>query len=127
MLQLREWIELAAHGVEVLAVAIMVSFIIYGTVRWLFHSVNKISGSYERYRVMLGKTLLIGLELLVAADIIRTIAIDMTPINLALLGGLVVVRTFLGWAVTVEIEGHWPWQKTKKSRPSAGEEVTLGE
>jgi uncharacterized membrane protein len=86
MLQLREWIELAAQGVEVLAVAIMVSFIIYGT-----------------------------------------IAIDMTPINLALLGGLVLVRTFLGWAVTVEIEGHWPWQKTKKSHPSAGEEVTLGE
>ncbi len=123
MVHLQEWIELAAQGVEALAVVIMVSFITYGTARWLFHSVKKIAGSYEKYRVMLGKTLLIGLELLVAADIISTVALDMTLINLALLGGLVVVRTFLGWSLTVETEGHWPWQKAKESPPCAGKET----
>ncbi len=74
-----------------------------------------IEGTYERYRVLLGKTLLIGLELLVAADIIRTVALDSLLINIELLADLVLVRTFLGWTLTVEVEGHWPWQKTKES------------
>lgn len=115
MMQLREWIELAAQGVETLAVVIMVSFIIYGTLRWVIYSARKSEGSYEKYRVVLGKALLIGLELLVAADIIRTVALDSTPINLALLGGLVLVRTFLGWTLTVEVEGRWPWQRAKEA------------
>ena len=115
--QIREWIELAAQGIEILAVAIMVSFIIIGTARWVFHSVKRIAGGYERYRVVMGKTLLVGLELLVAADIIRTVALDLTLINIALLGGLVVVRTFLGWSIVVEIEGRWPWQERGNSKP----------
>jgi uncharacterized membrane protein len=103
MEQIREWIELAAQGIETLAVAIMVCFIIIGTTRWVFHSVNKIAGGYERYRVVMGKTLLVGLELL---------------------GALVVVRTFLGWSIVVEIEGRWPWQKAKESEPGTGGETT---
>lgn len=100
-----------------MAVAIMLSFILIGTTRWLFHSAQKVEGAYERYRVVLGKTLLIGLELLVAADIIRTVAFDLTLMNISLLGGLVAVRTFLGWTLTVEIEGHWPWQRAKEAAP----------
>ena len=123
MVQIREWIEIAAMGVEVLAVVIMVCFIIIGTTRWLLHSTKKIEGAYERYRVVLGKTLLVGLELLVAADIIRTVALDLTLINIALLGALVVVRTFLGWSIVVEIEGRWPWQEAKESEPAAGDKA----
>jgi uncharacterized membrane protein len=123
MIQIREWIEFAAQGIETLAVGIMVAFIIIGTVRWVFHSTKKIEGTYERYRVVLGKTLLVGLELLVAADIIRTVALDLTLKNIALLGSLVVVRTFLGWTLTVEVEGHWPWQKKKEFSPGAGVEA----
>jgi uncharacterized membrane protein len=124
MEQFREWIELAAQGIEILAVAIMASFILIGTARWVFHSTKKIIGAYERYRRVLGKTLLVGLELLVAADIIRTVALDLTMLNIALLGGLVVVRTFLGWTLTVEVEGRWPWQKEKESGTGMGEETT---
>jgi uncharacterized membrane protein len=124
MAQISEWIEFAAQGIEALAVAIMVSFIIIGTARWIFHSVSKIAGGYERYRLVLGKTLLIGLELLVAADIIRTVALDLTMSNIALLGALVVVRTFLGWSIVVEIEGRWPWQKTKEAEPGTGGKET---
>ncbi len=111
---LREWIDAASQGIEALAVAIMVIFIVVGTARWLLHSGKQIEGAYERYRVVLGKSLLVGLELLVAADIIRTVALDATLMNLATLAGLVLVRTFLGWTLTVEVEGRWPWQKTKE-------------
>jgi uncharacterized membrane protein len=121
MEQFREWIELAAQSIEILAVVIMALFILIGTSRWVFHSTKKIEGAYERYRQVLGKTLLVGLELLVAADIIRTVALDLTMLNIALLGGLVVVRTFLGWTLTVEVEGRWPWQKEKELSPSVGE------
>ena len=112
----RQWIEIIARSVEILAVTIMVVFIVIGTARFLFHSLNKIEGAYERYRIVLGKTLLLGLELLVAADIIQTVTFDLTPTNLVLLGGLVAVRTVLGWTLTVEVEGHWPWQETNESR-----------
>jgi uncharacterized membrane protein len=110
MAPIHEWIELAAQGIEALAVTIMVVFIVIGTARWLFHSGQQIEGAYERYRVALGKLLLVGLELLVAADIIRTVALDSTLHNIMTLGALVVVRTLLGWTLTVEVEGHWPWQ-----------------
>jgi len=115
MEQSRHLIEIASLIVQVLAVTIMVSFIVIGTIRWLLHSLQRIEGAYERYRIVLGKTLLVGLELLVAADIIDTVAFALTVTNLALLGGLVLVRTALGWTLTVEVEGHWPWQQTKES------------
>ena len=116
----RYWIELIVKAVEILAVTIMVIFIAIGTARFLSHSLAKIEGSYERYRIVLGKTLLLGLELLVAADIIQTVTLELSLPNLAALGGLVAVRTVLGWTLTVEVEGHWPWQETKESRIGSG-------
>jgi len=59
---------------------------------------------------MIGQWLLLGLELLVAADVIRTVALDLTFDRVAGLGLLVLVRTFLSWALVVEMEGRWPWQ-----------------
>jgi uncharacterized membrane protein len=59
---------------------------------------------------LIGRSLLLGLEFLVAGDVIRTVALEMTPRNIEMLGGLVVIRTFLSWSVVVETEGHWPWQ-----------------
>jgi uncharacterized membrane protein len=109
----RSWIELSSRAIEFLAVALMVGLIAVGTTKWLFFSARGIEKAYERYRVVIGKSLLIGLELLVAADIIRTVALDATLINLASLAVLVLVRTFLGWTLTVEVEGHWPWQAAK--------------
>jgi len=53
--------------------------------------------------------LLLGLEVLVAADIVKTIAIELTFTSLGLLAGLVLVRTFLSWTLVLEIEGRWPW------------------
>jgi uncharacterized membrane protein len=118
MIHVHEWIELAAQGVEALAVALMVTSILVATLGWFIRSLKTPEGAYERYRIVLGKTLLVGLGLLVAADIINTVAFALTLTNLALLAGLVVVRTALGWTLTVELEGRWPWQKMNESQVS---------
>lgn len=117
---IKESIEFAALAIEILAVGITISFILIGTARWLFHSAREVAGTYERYRVVLGKAILVGLELLVAADIIRTVVLEMTLAKIGSLGCLVLVRTFLGWTLSVEVEGHWPWQREKEPRPESG-------
>jgi len=66
---------------------------------------------YEEMRATFGRSVLLGLEVLVAADIIRTVAVDPTIDNLLVLGLLVVIRTFLSWSLEVEIDGRWPWQR----------------
>lgn len=65
---------------------------------------------YRAFRLMLGRAILIGLELLVAGDIIRTVAEDPTLPKLVVLGGIVLIRTFLSFSMELEINGRWPWQ-----------------
>lgn len=122
MPSLRDAIEISASLIEGLAVAVMAGFIVVGTAKWLLHSGRRIEKAYERYRVALGKSLLVGLELLVAADIIRTVALESTLRNILTLAALVAVRTFLGWTLTVEVEGRWPWQSGASSRAERGVE-----
>jgi len=66
---------------------------------------------YRRYRQQLGRSILLGLELLVAADIIRTVAVTPTLRSVAVLAGIVLIRTFLSFSLELEISGRWPWQK----------------
>ena len=72
--------------------------------------------AYRTLKETFGGVLLLGLEILVAADIIRTVALEPTLGSIASLGLLVLIRTFLSWSLVVEIEGRWPWQGR---RPSA--------
>ncbi len=109
---IRQAIELSAVAVEVLAVALILVAIVHGTARYLLHLRVDRSDAYRRYKIYLGKALLLGLEFLVAADIVRTVALDPTLQSVGLLGLLVVVRTFLSWSLVVEIEGRWPWRAT---------------
>lgn len=67
---------------------------------------------YSRFRRFLGRSILLGLELLVAADIIRTVAITPTVNSVIVLAGIVLIRTFLSFSLEVEITGKWPWQKS---------------
>jgi uncharacterized membrane protein len=60
--------------------------------------------------------LLLGLEFLVAAGVVKTVVLEPTLQNVAILGLLVVIRTFLSWSLVVEIEGHWPWLRRHSSR-----------
>lgn len=71
---------------------------------------------YRTFRQRLGRAILLGLELLVAADIIRTVAVTPTLESVAVLGGIVLVRTFLSFSLEVELEGRWPWQRPRPDR-----------
>ena len=107
-----EWIERAAVFIEVLAVAIIVFAIVVALLRYLVDfGLNRERGQlYHQLKISLGKALLLGLEVLVAADIIHTVALEATLESVIVLGLLVLVRTFLSWALVVEMEGRWPWQ-----------------
>ena len=107
---MRNVIELVGVVIEALAVVIIAIAIVHGTVRYLFHIKRKVADAYTIYKVQLGRALLLGLEFLVAADIIRTVALETTMQNVIILGLLVVVRTSLSWSLVVEIEGRWPWR-----------------
>ena len=107
-----EWIELAALAIEVLAVAIIVVPIFYATIRAGYQAAFRphIEDRYGQLKASLGRTLLLGLEILVAADVVRTVALEATLQSVLVLGALVLIRTFLSWSLVVEIEGRWPWQ-----------------
>lgn len=64
-----------------------------------------------QFRTSLGRSILLGLEFLVAADIINTVAVEPSLRSLAVLAGIVLIRTFLSFSLEVEIEGRWPWQR----------------
>jgi uncharacterized membrane protein len=66
---------------------------------------------YEEMKSVFGRTVLLGLEVLVAADIIRTVAVDPTLNNMLVLGMLVLIRTFLSWSLEIELEGMPPWRR----------------
>lgn len=65
---------------------------------------------YESVRRNFGRVLLLGLEVLIAADIVETVTVDLSLTSIATLGLLVLVRTFLSWSIELETAGHWPWQ-----------------
>jgi uncharacterized membrane protein len=106
---MREWIELSSEGIQDFAVVIIIISIIFGSVRFVLQLSRRVTDPYLAYKKLLGRSLLLSLEFLIAADVIRTILLDETAKSIAILGGLVVIRTFLSWSVVVEIEGHWPW------------------
>jgi uncharacterized membrane protein len=74
---------------------------------------------YRSYRQLLGRSILLGLELLVAADIIRTVAVAPTYESVGVLAIIVLIRTFLSFSLELEITGRWPWQKEPDGSPSA--------
>ena len=66
--------------------------------------------TFKSFRNRLGRAIILGLEFLVAADILRTISTEPTLSQVAVLGGIVLIRTFLSFSLEVELEGRWPWQ-----------------
>ena len=106
------WIEWVSLLIEVIAIIIIVVAIINALARYGFRMfLHPQEGDhYQRLKISLGKALLLGLEILVAADIIRTVALEATLNSVMVLGILVLIRTFLSWALVVEMEGRWPWQ-----------------
>ena len=77
--------------------------------------------SYRAYRANLGRGILLGLELLIAGDIIKSVVLDPTVQSMLVLGGIVIIRTFLSLSLDVEINGHWPWDTTRLSQQQTGD------
>lgn len=103
----------------ILLESVGVAIILAGTVVVLFrhgvHVFRDVGSSGDRYmttRRGIARALLLGLEVLVAGDVIRTVAIEPTLAAVASLGLVVLIRTFLSFSIEVETEGRWPWQRT---------------
>jgi uncharacterized membrane protein len=102
-------IRMVGSGIEIFGVLIIVTGIAWSTLRQLRQPISEQDS--DVYKIRIGRSLLLGLEVLVAADIVKTIAHELTFMSLGLLAGLVLVRTFLSWTLVLEIEGRWPWQR----------------
>lgn len=115
-----EAIELAGKGADAAGVAAIVVGILYATalyaVRWRR---GPAEAQYRRYRQTIGRAILLGLELLLAADIIRTVAIDPTFRSVGVLAVIVAIRTFLSLELEMEIDGRFPWQRDVPGRNEA--------
>ena len=99
-----EWIEIIA--VIVIGVAVVVSILDGLIVRFRSDGAT----AFKTFKRYIARGLLIGLDLLIAADIIKTVTLEATLENVVILGLLVLIRTFLSWSLELEIDGRWPWQ-----------------
>ena len=109
--QLAKLLELVGVGIIIGGVALAAVFFVRSGLRgggW--------HGAYQACRSNLGRGILLGLELLVGADIISTITAPLTVRSVALLVGIIVIRTFLSFSLETEIEGCWPWQRARRDR-----------
>ena len=112
-----EVISNLVKGVEAVGAGIMVigglaSLVVF--LRDAAFNVKK-QGSYERLRRNLGRCILLGLEVLIVADIVRTIVVDPTFESVTVLGIIVVIRILLSFSLEVEIDGTWPWDRWRES------------
>jgi uncharacterized membrane protein len=113
VLRIIEWVSIL---IEILAISWIFIGILISTIRYFLGAMRKSPPflmRYTEYRHTLARTLMLGLEILVAADVVRTVALEPTFESVGVLGLLVLIRIILGWSLVVEIEGHWPWQPAR--------------
>ena len=113
---MKELFETAALVVEAAAVLLLLVGLTLSTGRFLYRTVRgRGLPAYQAFRQELGRTLLLTLEFLIAADIIDTLAVEQTLASVGMLGLLVLIRTVLSFALQVELTGRWPWQGRKEA------------
>jgi uncharacterized membrane protein len=114
-----QFVDFAGVAVMVLGALISIPLAVRGhQPRRLPEGAEKLT-VYRSYRQLLGRSILLGLELLVAADIIRTVAVTPTFESVGVLAVIVLIRTFLSFSLELEITGRWPWQKEPRTSDSA--------
>lgn len=115
-MDVRSAVEAVGLVIDVAGVAIIVLAIVVSLGRFAVRLL--VAGwsdeTYRSLRRWMGRGILLGLELLVAGDIIRTVAIEPTFANVAVLGIIVLIRTFLSFSLEVEMSGQWPWQRRER-------------
>jgi uncharacterized membrane protein len=101
-----------ARGVEIIGIVTLVLGLAAALVRagLALTGGQGVEEAYRIVRTVFGRSILLGLEFLVAADIIRTVAVQPSLENVAVHGLIVLIRTFLSFSLEVEIDGRWPWQ-----------------
>jgi uncharacterized membrane protein len=107
------WIEHLGVALEALGVVLLAGGLLFGFVRALRPGTDR----YQRLRHDLGRSILLGLEVLVAADIVRSVALAPSMGGLAVLAAIVAIRTFLSWSLALELDGRWPWQRPFSPHP----------
>jgi len=112
-----EWIEVAGRAVDVAGVVVITAGIALVAALAVLRLVRREPGVYSQFRQQLGRAILLGLELLVAADIVRTVAASPNLTSVAILAAIVLIRTFLSFSLEVETTGRWPWQKRDTAAP----------
>jgi uncharacterized membrane protein len=105
------WIEWVGGVLDLIGVVVIAIGLFIAALRYIFGFFSEAAlDAYQKLRQDIGRAILLGLEILVAADIIRTVAVTPTLESVAILGGIVLIRTFLSLSMQVEIEGRFPWQ-----------------
>lgn len=110
-----ESVELVGTVIDGVGVAIIAIGVVVAAGIALGRLLRKSADTYRVFREQLGRSILLGLEFLVAADIIRTVAVTPDARSVAVLAGIVAIRTFLSFSLELEITGRWPWQKEPRS------------
>jgi len=111
----QQGVEIAARIIEGTGVAIIVAGALVSSVIALLRVVRRHPSAYRNFRRMLGQSILLGLEFLVAADIIRTVAVSPTLESVTVLAAIILIRTFLSFSLELEVSGRWPWQSKPES------------
>ncbi|MHA3019789.1 DUF1622 domain-containing protein [Mycobacterium sp. BMJ-28] len=106
-----EVIETVGKVIDGIGVAVIAGGALLAACATAGRMLGKAGDPYRFFREQLGRSILLGLEFLVAADIIRTVAITPTWQSVVVLAGIVLIRTFLSFSLEVEISGRWPWQQ----------------
>ena len=107
-----QMMETVAKGFELLGVGVILVGLVLASYRAIvLVAQHDAARAYARWRSMFGRSILLGLEILVAADLIRTVAVDQTWENVLSLGLIVLIRTFLSFSLEVEMDGVWPWRR----------------
>jgi uncharacterized membrane protein len=115
-LHYKDVMETISKVVDAAGVGVILLGAVYATIVLLRDMATKrhrLAEPYRLYRDTLGKSILLGLEFLIAGDIIRTVAVAPTFTNVGVLGILVVIRSILNVELEMEIDGYWPWQRRK--------------
>lgn len=102
--------------IDALGVGVIVIGLLLATVRFIRKG-RLLTDGYRVFRQDLGRGILLGLEFLIAADIVRTVAVTPTLQDVLVLGLIVLIRTFLSLSLQVEIDGQWPWQRKSDDQP----------
>jgi len=115
--EISEWLEILA--IATIVIGVLGAIVQAATVRFARAEPESDSTGdpHNSFRQFFARWLLLGLDLLIAADVIRTVTLDPTLENVAALGLLIVVRTFLAWSLVLELEGRWPWQLAGNDSP----------